>query len=262
MAISLDSIKKTKHSSPPRIVIHGAEKVGKSTFMAGIPNSIFIQTEDGLTGVDAQAFPLSKSYEEVIEALNILINQEHDYKAVVIDSADWLERLIWDRVCSDYNVKSIETAAGGYGKGYSVALNYWRELLALLDTLNKEKMMVIGLICHSRIVTFNDPETEPYDLYKMKLHDPKSGNGAMALLNEWADVIGFANKAKFTTEKKGSEKTFKGTTTHERKLFLEGTPAYIAGNRYGLPAEMPLSWQSFQQSFKKPANINEEAKNA
>lgn len=255
MAISLDSIKHTKHSAPPRIVLHGSEKVGKSTFMSGIPDVVFIQTEDGLTGVEAQAFPLATSYQDVIDALNVLLTQEHQFKALAIDSADWLERLIWDKVCQDHGVKSIEQAAGGYGKGYSEAMNYWRIILGLLDRLNKEKNLIIGLICHSRVVTFNDPETEPYDIYKMKLHDPKSGNGAMALLNEWADVIGFANKAKFVKEKKGNE-TYSGITTHERKLFLEGTPAYIAGNRYGLPAELPLSWQAFQQAFSMPAQSN------
>ena len=38
MAISLSSIQKTKHATPPRLIIHGAEKVGKSTFAAQAPS--------------------------------------------------------------------------------------------------------------------------------------------------------------------------------------------------------------------------------
>lgn len=253
MAISLASLQKTKHAKPPRIVVHGAEKVGKSTFFAGAPGVVFIQTEDGLSGIDATAFPLSQSFEDVLGAVNALLTEDHEFATVCIDSADWLERLIHDRVCRDYQVNTIEKAAGGYGKGYLEANNYWRQLLGLLDRLNAEKGMIVGLICHSQIAQVSDPEHEPYDTYRMKLHNPKSGQGAMALLNEWADVIGFANKKVLSVQSKADENRFRGKTTHERLLHLEGTPAYLAGNRYGLPPTIPLSWAAFQEAFNQAA---------
>lgn len=258
MAISLESISRTKHATPPRILIHGPEKVGKSTFFAGgivngshhqpAPNPIFIRTEDGLNGIDTDAFPLANTYQDVMDALTTLASQEHDFKTVVIDSADWLERLIHQKVCADDGVKSIELAGGGYGKGYTLALNHWREVLTALDFLNKEKGMVIGVICHSVVVAFNDPLHEPYDRYEMKLHQPKKSTGARDLLTEWADVIGFAQRKIFVTKKDTArgDKVARGTNANEtNKLHLAGSPAFVAGNRYSLPDEINLDWGQF-----------------
>lgn len=250
MPISLSSIEETKHAYPPRILVHGQEKVGKSTFMSQAPDSIFIRTEDGLSGINSKAFPLATKYDDVIDALTALALNEHDYKFVVLDSADWLERLIHEKVCSDDNVKTIELAGGGYGKGYGIALNLWRDVLRALDYLNKEKNMGVGIICHSVVVPFNDPEHEPYDRYEMKLHQPKKSTGARDLLLEWADIIGFAAKKIYVGKKKDSD-VMRGTDSGEsNKLNLVGSPAFVAGNRYSLPAQINLNWEEFITAFK------------
>lgn len=246
----LSSIRTTKHQAPPRIVLHGPEKVGKSTFFSQAPNPIFIQTEDGLTGIDTQAFPLTTSYQEVIDQLTALCTDEHDFKTLVLDSADWLERMIHQRVCEVDGVTNIEKAQGGYGKGYLEALNLWRNVLRALDYLNKQKGMIIGVICHSRIVSINDPLNELYDSYQMKLHSPKSGNGSSELIREWADILCFADTQKFTRKLQvgGNKENTVGraTGTDKRILYTKPSPQYAAGNRYNLPGELPLEWTALQ----------------
>lgn len=254
MAIDLSSIGNTKHAAPPRILLHGGEKVGKSSFFANAPAPIFIQTEDGLAGIDAQAFPLAKTYQDVDEALTALCSQDHEYQTVIIDSADWLEKLIHAEICARENVTSIEKAAGGYGKGYLEANNLWRDVLFKLDYLNKDKGMIIGIICHSRVAVFNDPIHEPYDTWKLKLHSPKSGNGAAEIMCEWADVIAFAEKEKFVRDVSDSKdnnakKVNRAIDRKQRWLHLEGSPAFTAGNRYNLPAKLPLDWNEFYAAF-------------
>jgi hypothetical protein len=176
-----------------------------------------------------------------------------------LDSADWLEHLIHKKICKDDNVKTIELAAGGYGKGYTLATNYWREILKLLNYLNTEKNMIVGIICHSVVVPFNDPMHEPYDRFEMKLHQPKKTTGAKDLLCEWADIIGFANK-KVYISKKGSDKKGQGGVARAtdlgetNKLHLVGTPAYVAGNRYSLPDVIDLNWNSFSSALKTSFN--------
>lgn len=249
MPVSLSSIVQTKHASPPRILLHGQEKVGKSSFFAQSNKPIFIRTEDGLNGIDTNAFPLAEKYEDVISALAELARQEHDFKNVIVDSADWLERLIHEKVCREDNVKTIELAGGGYGKGYSIALNLWRDTLRALDYLNKAKGMGVGIICHSNVVPFNDPEHEPYDRYEMKLHQPKKGTGARDLLMEWADIIGFASSKIYVNKKKGSD-VMRGVASGEsNKLNLVGTPAFAAGNRYSLPPQINLNWKEFYDAL-------------
>jgi len=252
----LSSISGTKHKTPPRIVLHGPEKVGKSTFFAGAPDPIFIQTEDGLTGVDVQAFPLCKDYNTIIAQLTSLSLDDHSFKSVIMDSADWTERLLHAHVCEMEGVDIIEKAAGGYGKGYLVALNLWRNILRALDYLNKEKGMIVGIICHSRVVSINDPLNEVYDSYQLKLHDPKSGNGSSALLKEWADILLFADTEKFTRKIQADggkdDKRSRATSTNRRFLYTNPSPAYAAGNRYSLPPQLDLTWDSLQNALSNP----------
>lgn len=269
MAISLSSISRTKHATPPRIILFGPEKVGKSTFFAGglvngqpqtgSPSPIFIRTEDGLNGLDVDAFPLAETYQQVREALTALAQEKHEYKTVIIDSADWLERLIHQFVietCANdvRGTKTMETAHGGYGKAYAVALSYWREILSGLDYLNKQKGMIVGMICHSTVITVNDPFLpEPIDKWETKLHKPNKGTGARDLLSEWADVIGFAQRETFVARKTTADgkQITRGSAPigTSNKLHLVGSPGVVAGNRYSLPPTIDLSWQSFSDAL-------------
>src|SRR5690625_4165003 len=98
MAISLKSLQRGKSLRAPKIVIYGGPKIGKSTFGAGIPNAVFVQTEEGLDALDVVKFPMAQSFTDVMGALQALATEEHSFEAVVVDSLDWLEPLIWTHV--------------------------------------------------------------------------------------------------------------------------------------------------------------------
>jgi hypothetical protein len=186
MAISLSSISRTtRNSLPPRVVVHGDGGVGKSTFAAGAYKPVFLPFEDGLSGLEVDAFPLLRSYQEAVDALAALASEQHDYGTVVVDSLDWLEPLVWEKVARDHGKKSIEEIP--YGKGYAEALPLWRTLLDGLNHLRETRGMAIILIAHSQIKRFEAPDSEPFDRYEIKLH-----RGAGAMVREWADIIGFA----------------------------------------------------------------------
>jgi hypothetical protein len=226
-------------------MLYGIEGIGKSTFGASAPAPIFVPTEDGLGEIDCHHFPLAESFEEVDEALLELAREPHDYQSVVIDSLDWLERLIWDEVCAQFDVKSIEKVDGGYSKGYTHALTQWRQFLTRLDSLRLNRNMVVVLIAHAKVEKFEDPESAAYDRYSPRLH-----KHAAALVTEWTDAVLFATrKFRTETEKAGFNRTRTVATAvgmdgGERILRTVGSPACIAKNRYGLPAELPLSWNA------------------
>ena len=179
----LETIQSGRQSKPPRVLLYGVEGIGKSTFGSEAPKPIFIQTEDGLDEIDCDRFPLATTFDDVVAALKTLANEKHDYESVVIDSLDWLERLVWDKLCQQYAVESIEKVDGGYARGYMHALSLWREVLDLLGTL-RSRGMVIVLIAHSKVERFEDPESSPYDRYSPRLH-----KHAAALIKEWCDAV-------------------------------------------------------------------------
>lgn len=243
----LETVCVGRQSKPPRILVYGTEGVGKSTFAASTPDPIFIQTEDGLDSIDCASFPLATDLQTVMAQLTELEKTKHAYQTVVIDSLDWLERLIWDAVCHDYHTTSIEKADGGFQRGYMHAVSYWRRILDSLQRLREQKAMMIALIAHSKIEKFEDPDTAPYDRYAPRLH-----RHACALITEWCDAVLFATrKIRIQTENTGfgRERTTASAVGDERVLRCVGAPSCIAKNRYGLNAELPLSWSAVYEAL-------------
>ena len=134
------------------------EGIGKSSFASCAPHPIFIQTEDGLDEIDCDKFPLAMTLSDVMGSLTALGTEQHEFQTVCIDSLDWLERLIWDAICRRESATTIEKVGGGYGKGYTLALDYWRKLIDKLGNLHRDRGMMIFLIAHAKVEKFEDPE--------------------------------------------------------------------------------------------------------
>lgn len=244
--MSLSKILFESPPEPPRIVMYGDGGVGKSSFAAQAPNPIFLQLEDGLTSIRCHKFPISRTLNDANENLDGLIHEQHDYQTVVIDSLDWLERLIFDALCVEWNVSSVEKVDKGYGKGYTYALTYWREFIYRLDRL-RERGMTIVCLAHAKIEKFEDPESSAYDRYFPRLH-----KNAAALMVEWSDVVLFARKKIITkTEDAGfnRKRTTASGLGNERVMRTSGGPACFAKNRYNLPDELPLSWSALVEAM-------------
>ena len=231
----LGSIQKGRIQAPRRTLLYGVHGVGKSTFGAMAEQPIFITTEDGLADIECERFPLAEKYADVLAALGVLYTDEHDYKTVVIDSLDWLERLIWVEVCAKRGVESIEDI--GYAKGYVFALTQWREIFSGLDALRNDRGMSIVLIAHAQIEKFNNPETDTYDRYSPKLH-----RLASAIVQEWCDEVLFASYRVHTkqTDEGFNRKRTVGLGQGERIIRTTERPAHLAKNRLNLLDEMPL----------------------
>ena len=229
------SLEEKKHK-PPRILIYGAQGRGKSTFGALSHKPVFIQTEDGLAGIDVPRFPLAKSYDAVCEQLKEIATLDHGYSTLVIDSIDWLEPLIWDKVCKQYGVDSIEKVEKGYGKGYVAALNVWRDYVAKLNYIRDVKNMTIIQVAHARIVRFENPETEPYDRYEIKLH-----KSASSLMMEHSDMVLFAtDRVNIVKDDDNTKEGRARARSSDRVIYTTERPTALAKNRYGLPPEIPF----------------------
>ncbi|WP_182341984.1 MULTISPECIES: ATP-binding protein [Comamonas] len=242
MAFDLSSISRGRRARPPKIVVYGPPKIGKSTFAASAPGAIGIITEEGLDNIDVPAFPKATHYSQVEEAINTLLTSDHPYNTVFVDSLDWLEPLIHGAICERGGVKNIEDF--GYGKGYVMSDDKWREFFAKLDELRDKRNMAIVCIAHERISKIKNPLlADDYDAYALKLE-----KRALGIVNEWADIIAFAAHETMTrnvAQNQQQQKDIKAVSTGRRMLYLNPHPAYVAGNRYSLP-DCELNWSQFQ----------------
>jgi hypothetical protein len=269
MAQNLSNIRSGGNIEPPRVLFYAENGFGKTTFAAQAPKPIIIQTEDGRGRLDfprwffAENRDVAQSYNELLDALKLLRDGEHDRKTVAIDTVDELERLIFKAVASDHGKKNIEEI--GYAKGYTFALDRWAEVLSVLDELRSRRKMLVILLGHSLVKKHDAPDTDPYDRYRLDLHDKSAG-----IIRDWADCILFG-KFKVLVRKAGEsfgQSEFKPVdAAAQRAIYTEERPSHWGKNRYGLPYELPFpegeSFRVFQDAFTaavkpktKEANAN------
>lgn len=242
---------------PRRILLYGVPKIGKTTWARSAPKVIEVPTEDANCKVSSGSFPISKTYGQFcsylkkIRTADKIGNRVNDFETLVIDSLDWLEPLIWDEVCEEARETSIEKVGGGYGKGYQFAADKWRQLLAGLSKINtgyRGDDLPLGvpktiiLIAHCRVAKHTEPGLDSYDKYVTPLQKQADN-----IVREWCDEVLFCNYKIFTTEKDAgfNKKETKAIGAGDRVIYTTERPGFYAGNRLGLPHELPLSWAEY-----------------
>ena len=245
----IEQVMTGRTSAPRRLMLYGTHGIGKSSFASCAPKPVFVQTEDGLGEIACEKFPLTTTFDQAMQALSELYTDKHPFRTVVVDSLDWLERLIWAEICRKRNVESIEEI--GYAKGYVFALTQWREFLEGLSALRNDRGMMVVLIAHARIERFENPETESYDRYVPRLH-----RLASQVIQEWCDEVLFATFKVYTKQNDEGfdRKRTQGIGTGERVIRTVERPAHVAKNRLNLPEDLPLDWNAYAQHLTNGSN--------
>ena len=236
-------IKKGHTTRPPKIMLIGVEGVGKSTAGANMPNPVFMCSESGLVGPQFNDVPnfTPKSWKEALEFIDALATDPGDFKTLVVDTLDWLEPMLYDYVVAAAkkpDIKHIEDF--GYGKGYVLAQNEARQLIARLDKVNAAGMNVL-LLSHSQLKTVKNPTGEDYDHFESKINAKVGG-----IFKEWADAVLFARFEVFTRKDGLKAKAYGGDT---RVVETTHSAAWDAKNRFGLPEQMPLDMGSILEAI-------------
>jgi hypothetical protein len=219
----------------PIILVYGPEGRGKSTLASKFNKPLALLLERGLPrGVTVDAVEDANTFDEVIVTLRKLIEDRRGYDSLIIDTLDAFEPLLISSVCAKNNWKTIESPS--YGKGYIIADEAWRHFIRGLTTLRDRQGMTIVLVAHSTIERVDDPRTASFTAYLPKLH-----KRATHLILDACDVVGFlAEDLRTVTDEGGFRERVRATSSNQRFLFVEGTPAFVAKNRYGIPAKVPI----------------------
>lgn len=227
--------------APRRIIAYGVHGIGKSTFASMAPKPIFVPTEDGLNDIECDKYAVADSFERVMANLVEVYEAKHSYRTLVVDSGDWLEKLIVAQVCAEENVPNVEKI--GYAKGWVYALNHWKKFVGALDAIREARDMTVIILAHATVAKFENPETESYDRYIPALHKHAAG-----YLLQWADeVLFFTYKAYTKKEERGGFKKDRaiGVGGTERVIKTTERPSHVAKNRLNLPDEIALDWREY-----------------
>lgn len=256
--MSVSDIQTKGKNLPSRFILHGTEGIGKTSFAAQAPAPIFLMAR-GETGLetlidsgrlpDVPHWPEIQSWSDLLGAIEALTTEEHGYKTLVIDTLNGCERLCHEMVCNrDFGGDWGKSGFTSYMTGFEVSLAPWREFLVALDSLREKRRMSVLALCHTKVVSFKNPEGADYDRYAPDMHQK-----TWSLTHKWADGVLFANFEVFVDEKGARAK---GKGGNVRMIYTERTAAYDAKNRHGLPTEISMgtssqeSWDNFKKAIQ------------
>lgn len=238
MALTLPTQRVRK---PRRTFLYGPGGIGKTTFAACFPACAIIPTEEGANDIEGVGrFPLLTEFDQVFYCIGQLLQEQHQYQTVCIDTIDWLEKMAWAKVAREAGVEQIGKIQ--YGRGYGTAAGLFKQVLQGLDALREHRGMSVIILAHAKTEKFEDPECPSYDRYEPQLHEHVSN-----LLIEWSDEVFFANfKTVVNQEEAGFNRTIgKGKSTGQRILRTTAKPAAIAKNRLSMPDEIPFDYAEY-----------------
>ncbi len=227
------NITKGKIKSALKVVVYGQEGVGKSTFASKFPNPVFIDTEGSTKQLDVARFDAPTSWEMLMQQVDYIKKNNTGFQTLVIDTADWAEKLCIKKVCSKAQKDGIEDF--GWGKGYVYVQEEFGKLLNSLEEVVQRGINVV-ITAHAKMNKVEQPdEMGAYDRWELKLTKQCS-----PMLKEWADMLLFANYK--TLVVKTDDKKYKGQGGQQRIVYTTHTASWDAKNRFDLPEVIPLDY--------------------
>ena len=230
-------ITRGKIEGPQKILIYGPEGIGKTTLASRFPNPVFIDTEGSTKHLDVARTPAPSSWTMLLQQVQWFLQNPYECDTVVIDTADWAEKLCIAHLCARDKKDGLE--GWGYGKGYTYLEEEFGRLLNKLSELIDAGINVV-LTAHAWMRKFEQPdEMGAYDRWELKLQKKTA-----PLVKEWADLVLFCNYKThvINVDGQGAQKGKNKVQGGKRVMYTTHHPCWDAKNRHNLPEEMPLEY--------------------
>lgn len=232
---NLKNLCKPDGTRPSIFTIVGEGGLGKTTLAAMFPKPVMIRTEDGvqsIRGADVALFPLAQSSDEVFDNIAALVEEEHDFKTLIIDSITQLNTIIEAEVIASdpKHPKSLNQALGGYGAGHGAVAERHREIRQACGYLSGAKGMHVVFIAHADSEQVDLPDSEPYSRYTIRMNKRSVGH-----YSDNVDVVGFLKLRRFL---KGDADNRKAVSDGTRIITCHPTPNHISKNRFGINEDL------------------------
>lgn len=197
------------------VLVYGDPKTGKTTVASHFPGALLCAFEKGynaLPGVFAQPITSWGDFKKVINQLKQPAVAEK-FQTIVVDTGDIAYDYCSKYVCARESTaeKTYETLGDlPYGKGYALAQAEYDEQFRKILQLNYG----LVIISHAKDKTFKDETGKEYNQIV-----PTLDTRAAQICERTCDLIGYVR----TVDTEGGQQT---------RIFLRGTPRYIAGSRF------------------------------
>lgn len=234
-------ITRGKMEKPLKTLIYGPEGIGKTTLASQFPDPVFIDTEGSTNFMDVARLPAPSSWMHLTGEVQYVKDHPDVCRTLVIDTADWAEKLCIEDVCCKKRVDGIEGV--GYGRGYVYVKESFGKLLNLLSDLTDKGINVV-MTAHAQMRKFEQPdELGAYDRWEMKL-----SKQVAPIVKEWADMLLFCNYKTMVVnvDNQGAQKGKNKAQGGKRVMYTTHHACWDAKNRFGLPDELDMNYNSIR----------------
>lgn len=200
------------------VLFYGEPKSGKTTIATKFPRHLLLAFEKGYSAIPgAMAQPIDK-WSDARKVLKQLKDPKvkEMFETIIVDTAD----IAYD-LCEKYICDNAQRPDGGigvdaigdipYGKGYTLVGKEFDEFLRAIVQMGYG----LVLISHATDKTFKNEQGQEYNQIV-----PTLGSKPRNIVSRLCDIIGYSRGIQLED----------GTTT--TKLFMRGTPRYVAGSRF------------------------------
>lgn len=220
--LKLPTEPKTADLDPAKFtgLLHGREKVGKTTFLSQFPDVLFLTTEPGTKGLEIFEMPiggwsLPNREESPYGMLQVVkaLETEKRFQTVVIDTVDLAYNMCLKHVCKRLDIPypgEDEVGDPDYGKSWAAVRDEFTDIVARI--LRTERGL--WFISHSKEREIKSRSGERYN----KIGPSLSGQAA-GVIEPLVDIIFYADYMRTTD----------GHTI--RVLVCEGDETVVAGHR-------------------------------
>lgn len=241
-------ILKGRQGGPRRILFHGTNFIGKTTFASQAFGGCLLANLEDDRDVEMDKSPPLRTWDEW-QAFWSYCDQTKDfpYKWIALDTIDAMQRIIEKKICADKGVESMADDKFSYGKGNKFVEAMWDRVKFQLDWLHTERGIGIILLAHSEAVKITPPDSPSYERW-----EPSVCEFARDLLCDWCQEVFFGSFRTYVAEEDaGFNRTrniAKGGT--ERIIRTTPTAGVRAKNRLGMPDVMTeFSFEQYAKFF-------------
>lgn len=241
-------ILKGRQGGPRRVLFHGTNFIGKTTFASQAFGGCLLANLEDDRDVEMDKSPPIRTWDEWQEFWSYCDqSKDFPYKWIAIDTIDAMQRIIEKKICSDKGVESMADDKFSYGKGNKFIEAMWDRVKFQLDWLHTERGIGIILLAHSEAVKITPPDAPSYERW-----EPSVCEFARDLLCDWCQEVFFGSFRNYVAEEDaGFNRTrniAKGGT--ERIIRTTPTAGVRAKNRLGMPDVMTeFSFEQYAKFF-------------
>lgn len=244
--------------SPLAAILYGPSGVGKTSFAANFPDAGFVydRQEEGIVDLVEFGQAPEPVFTECVESYNALLRTceniasgKTGIQTAVFDSFTGFEKLIFVHHCDKY-FDGDWSSKGFYSYMQGPKNAAKTDLPQFLDALEDIRAAGINviLIAHSEVKPYNNPEGSDYDRFV-----PVCDKSSWQQIHRWSKAVLFYNY--FVEIETQGPRAKANTTTEQRYIYTEWSPAYDAKNRYGLEPLIDAgesgadAFQAFAEAF-------------